>query len=113
MSRMKMHLPAKTIDLIRSEEKKIEVRLFDEKRQKLKLGDEIDLLDLETEERALTVKVKALLIFPDFKSLYESFPAKDFGGDGWSIDQLVDNIHQFYSPEDEKKYGVVGIGISF
>lgn len=106
-----MHLPAKTIELIRNGEKKIEARLFDEKRQKLSLGDEIEILDLDTKEHALTVVVEALLIYNNFQQLYADFDASLFGGEGWSVEKLVDNIYQFYDPAEEKEYGVVGIKI--
>lgn len=45
----------------------------------------------------------------DFFSLYSDFAPEDFGGEGWTVDQLVNNIYEYYSKEDEKKYGVLGI----
>lgn len=45
--------------------------------------------------------------FDTFAELFSHFPSADFGGD--SIENLLAEIYTFYSKEDEKKYGVVGM----
>ena len=86
----------------------IESRLYDEKRQKIKLGDLIEFKCTDNEESVLT-KVTGLFIHPSFSDLFSDFPPEHFGGS--SNEELLNEIHQFYSPEEEKQYGVVGIRI--
>ena len=63
-------------DLIKSWKKKIEVRLFDEKRQKIKLWDEIIFISRENWEE---IKTKVFWLFQSnsfeniYKNLDESF----------------------------------------
>lgn len=104
-----MKLNANAFELIRKGEKTIEVRLYDDKRRQIKLGDEIEFSELPRMENKLSTKVTALLIYKDFKSLYSDFPGKDFGGDGWTVDALVENIHEYYSKGEESEFGVLGI----
>jgi ASC-1-like (ASCH) protein len=45
--------------------------------------------------------------FPTFKELFTNLPSEKFA-DG-SPEALLQEIHQFYSTEDERRWGVVGI----
>lgn len=88
--------------------KVIEQRLNDEKRQLIKIGDEIEFcLANDTTQRIMTV-VEDLYHFPTFKDLCYAFLPALYG----SLDQeeYVD-MYQYYSPDDEAKYGVLGIRI--
>ncbi|HET8575441.1 MAG TPA: ASCH domain-containing protein [Candidatus Paceibacterota bacterium] len=104
-----MKLNKDAFELVKNGGKCIEVRLYDEKRRQLKLGEKIIFSKAGGPEEKIQAKVSALLLYPDFRSLYSDFDPKDFGGEGWTIDQLVENIHGYYSEEDEEKYGVMGI----
>jgi ASC-1-like (ASCH) protein len=42
--------------------------------------------------------VAALHTFSDFASMFEQFP-----------EERISNVYQYYTPEDEKKYGVIAI----
>ncbi len=50
--------------------------------------------------------VKAIYRYAAFDELFSDFPASYFGGN--SKKELSEEIHQFYS-EEENKFGVVGI----
>lgn len=104
-----MKLNPVAFDLIKNNKKNIEVRLYDEKRRNIQIGDEIIFSELPEMENKLKTKVTALLIYKDFYSLYSNSAPEDFGGESWSVEQLVENIYQYYSKEDEEKYGVLGI----
>ena len=94
---------------IKSGRKTIELRLFDEKRQKIKVGDGITFTNTETGEK-LAKTVKALHRFDSFETLYKTLPLLQCG----YTEADVDNAHpsdmaQYYSPEEQAQFGVVGI----
>lgn len=102
-----MKLTAEPFDKIADGSKKIELRLFDEKRQKINLGDTITFLREPEQTTRIRTKVVGLLRYPTFADLINDFPASYFGHTDKSTP--VDGAHRFYSAEDEAKYGVLGI----
>lgn len=96
---------------IKSGKKSVEVRLYDDKRRKLKLGDTIKFTKLPNSNETITVEVTGLRKYPTFKKMYESVPAKDLDAVGGSVDEMVDRTYQIYSPEREKEWGTVAISI--
>ena len=68
----RMHLHKEPFLQIAEGKKTIELRLNDEKRRKINVGDEI--VFISDFDFALKAVVKKLHKFPDFKSLYESLP---------------------------------------
>lgn len=101
-----MKLSAKPFDDIISGRKVIESRLFDEKRQLISIGDTIVFTKNDTSEKA-SVIVKGLIRYQTFKDLFTDLDPSLFGEN--DRDHLLKQIRQFYSDEDEKMYGVIGI----
>ena len=97
---------------IKEGKKIIEVRLFDEKRQKVSVGDEIEFLLIDNQDEKILVKVIGLSRFESFRDLYSSFHYSMFGHPHGTIlkDQIKD-IEACYSKEEEEKYGVLGVHI--
>ena len=109
---MKTHylrLTARPFAAITTGKKTIETRLFDEKRQKIAVGDRIVFHNTEDTSQTITVLVTGLYKHATFRELFSSHKPEEFGGA--SVEQLIDQIYTFYSKEDEIKYGVVGIEI--
>ena len=105
----KMKLFAAPFEMIKSGEKTIELRLYDEKRQKVKVGDKIVFTDNTTGETLNTTVVK-LHRFDSFKELYKSLPLLNCGYTTEDIDKAnSSDMEQYYSLEEQKKYGVIGI----
>ena len=96
---------------IKEGRKTIESRLYDEKRQQITVGDEIIFSENDHPENTVRAKVVNLLRHPTFKELFVNNDSRLFGGER-NQDQLLEQIKQFYSDEDEQKYGVVGIKIT-
>jgi len=107
-----MKLKEIPFDLIKNGEKTIEVRLYDEKRKLIKVGDTIEFSKLPDLDEKLTVLVQALYIYSDFEGLFTDFSAEKFGAKDWDVKSQVDNMHQYYSEQLVKQYGVLGIKIS-
>ena len=104
-----MKFSSEPFEKIAKGEKVIESRLFDEKRQQILLGDEIEFSENDSPDRKVKTRVKGLLRYKSFKDLFEDHTPSLFGGESKEI--LLNQIKQFYSDEDEQKYGVVGIRI--
>ncbi len=87
--------------------KVIESRLFDEKRQQISIGDTIEFSENDKPENVVRATVTGLLRYRTFKELFADHEPSLFGEE--SRDFLLNQIRQFYSDDDEQKYGVVGI----
>lgn len=111
MTHMMMLTPS-PYEMIKNGKKTIELRLYDEKRQKIRIGDMIVFENTETEEK-LVVKVTALYIYDSFESLYKELPLSECGYTEDDIkDASPDDMDIYYPKEKQKCYGVVGIRIS-
>lgn len=104
-----MKLQPEPFEKIKSGKKIIESRLYDSKRRQIKLGDIITFFKNPDLKESVTIKVTGLLIYPSFDSLMSDLPVSNFGSD--SRQNLLEEIHQFYSESDEKEHGVLGIKI--
>jgi len=107
-----MSLLEAPFELIKSGKKTVEIRLFDEKRQKLKVGDVIEFSKLPALSEKMSVEVIALLRYKTFKSMIEDLGMECFGySSGYSQDYFLDKIYSIYSKEQEQGYSVLGIRI--
>lgn len=104
-----MKLSIEPFKKISSGEKVIESRLYDEKRRQIKIGDEIEFSVNEDSDTKTRTCVKGLLLYKSFSELFADHNPSLFGEE--SRDFLLSQIKQFYSDDDEVKYGVVGIRI--
>lgn len=107
MQQYQMKLATEPYNDIASGKKVIESRLFDEKRQTITIGDQIVFSENNRPENNVTTVVKGLLRYQTFKELFADHEPSLFGEE--SRDFLLNQIKQFYSDEDEQKYGVIGI----
>ena len=87
--------------------KTIEMRLYDEKRRLIKIGDIIEFTNRTTDEK-LNIKVVNMYIFKNFDELYKKFDKVCLG---YSEDQIASPDDIYYSKEEQDKYGVVAIEI--
>ena len=106
---MNMKLNDIPFEKIKSGTKTIELRLNDKKRQKIKIGDTICF---NTKTDKIAAKVKHLHVFKDFEELYVALPLDKCG---YSPDEIStaspDDMLEYYTEKQIKKYGVVGIEI--
>lgn len=105
-----MKLDPKPFYKIKKGLKTIELRLNDEKRQKISIGDTIEFLNLKNGKEKIKAKVKNLHRFDSFAELYKALPLSDCGYTAGEKAAPAD-MDKYYSKEDQLKYGVVGIEI--
>ena len=103
----KMRLVDFAFKKIKNQEKNIELRLNDEKRKLINIGDIIEFEHIDTKE-IIKSKVINLYKFKTFKELFNLFPHKRFGLEDSDTEEIMDN---FYSKEEQEKYGALGIEI--
>lgn len=108
-----MRLAAAPFAAIESGRKTIELRLWDEKRQRIAVGDEIVFSLVGEEGRTLVRRVVALHRFDTFEALYAALPLDRCG---YTADELATasprDMERYYAPEDIRRFGVVGIELA-
>ena len=107
-----MNLHASPFFMVQSGCKTIELRLYDDKRRQIQVGDIIVFTHSDDASQTCTVEVKALHVFPDFAALYAALPLDKCG---YLPEELADaapeDMNVYYSAEKQAQYGVVGIEI--
>ena len=91
--------------------KVVEMRLYDEKRREIQVGDDILFLLVGSDE-TVRCTVVDLYRFKDFEELYSILSYRAIGYWGEEIAAASPrDMEQYYATEDIEKYGVVGIRI--
>ena len=104
-----MKLQNNPFESIKNGTKKIEMRLYDEKRRKVNIGDYIEFKNLLTNE-IIKTKVINLYKFNNFSELYNNFD-KILLGYKEDEESNPSDMNKYYSESEQQEYGVVGIEI--
>lgn len=108
-----MGLYEEHLNNIKNGDKIIEVRLNDEKRRKIKIGDTIRFIQVPDEAVEIRAEVKELTVYPTFKDMYENVSAEDMGSRGDTVEEMVKNTYEIYTPDQERIDGTLAIGIKY
>lgn len=106
-----MKLRQEPFDCMVSGIKTIELRLYDEKRQLINIGDKIRFSLFGSLNHTMETRVVNLHRFNSFKDL---FSTQLFDKCGWgelTIEEAVENMRQYYTEIEERNYGVIGIEV--
>ena len=106
-----MKLQEKYYNFILNGTKRIEIRLFDSKRQQIKIGDTIKFLKEPELNESFKAKVIGLLRYNTFKDLFNDFDISILSDKKMTKNELLNVLEQFYTKEKQKQYGVLGIRI--
>ena len=106
-----MKLQQKYYDFIKRGTKRIEIRLFYEKRQKIKIGDTIKFLKEDNQDESFEVKVIGLLRYNSFEDMFKDFDISVLSDKSMTKDELISALEKFYTKEKQEQYGVLGIRI--
>ena len=90
--------------------KRIELRLYDEKRKNIKIGDIITITNAQTNEE-FEVKVVGLLQYSSFKEMVNDFDIEILADKSMTKEELMNELEKFYPIEKQKQYNVLGIRI--
>lgn len=105
-----MHLLPAPFEKIERGEKTVEIRLNDEKRQAIRVGDALRFEEVGGWEDVLYVEVTALHAYPSFAALYAALPAQALGYQPGEAPDPHD-MDQYYSAEAQAAYGALGIEV--
>jgi ASC-1-like (ASCH) protein len=107
-----MRLAPKPFRLVEAGKKTVELRLNDEKRRKLRVGDVIRFEKADEEDEVLHVFVRGLHPFKSFSELYCALPLEKCG---YLPEELAhaspEDMNIYYSEEEQRRWGVLGIEI--
>ncbi len=107
----KMKLQDKYFYFILNGTKRIEIRLNDDKRKLIKVGDIIEFKNADNLENCFRVKVIELLRYNSFNDLLNDYDISILADKSMTKEQLINVFEQFYTQEEQKKYGILGIKI--
>jgi len=98
---------------IRDGSKTIELRLYDEKRRRISVGDTIQFVNTEDPTDTVCVHVRDLFVFDSFDELYRHLPLTECGYTEEEVHTASPrDMELYYSKEEQKCCGVVGIRIA-
>ena len=107
-----MRLQDSPFHMIASGKKTFELRLYDEKRRAISVGDEIEFSLISEPTRRLLCKVTSLGVYPSFAEMYAELPLTKCG---YTEDDVASasprDMELYYSPEEQAKYGTLAIGV--
>lgn len=105
-----MRVNEKYYNLLKNGIKTIELRLNDEKRRQIKVGDKIEFINGSDKNDSFCAQVAALHFAPDFETLCTTLITPAQGGFE-TKEELLNVLQTFYTPAAQQKFGVVGIEI--
>ena len=105
-----MKLQREPFEIIKSGKKTVELRLYDEKRSRISIGDTVAFSLMNEPENRIFCTVTEILRFPDFKALYESIPQRRLGYSDTDTVSYLD-MQKYYPEDEQKRFGVVAFGI--
>lgn len=108
---MTMSLQEKYFNLIKTGEKVYEIRLNDEKRQKLDVGDVVRFVSDNNAKQHIDLVVKDLIYFDSFSEMLKTLPLKKLGFANETESEVHKIYRQFYPEELEQKYKILAIKI--
>lgn len=105
-----MRLGEEIFEKIKNGQKTIELRLLDEKRKVLKVGDTIDFGKRPSLHERLKVKITDLKIYQTFEEVYDNCDLKDLGYDeNMSKEDFVEKMYIHYNEDEVDDYDVLAI----
>lgn len=103
-----MRLHPSPFEKIRNGSKTIEIRLNDDKRRTIRLGDRIKFSSRKSPEETVVAEVTGLDTFPSFKEAYVAYSPSVYG----AVSQNEwEGMYEYYSQGDERAYGVLAIRV--
>lgn len=106
-----MKLQPEYFNFILNGTKRIEIRLNDDKRQNIKLGDKIKFLKEPDLNESFEAQVIGLLRYNSFEEMFKDYDISILSDKSMTKEELISVLEQFYTKEKQEKYGVLGIRI--
>ena len=106
---MIVHLHPEVFDIVLNKDKDVEIRVNDEKRRKLNIGDTLVFLNRSNEEEQIKATITNLVYFNNFLEVADYYDMKRIYLEDTTKEEYINLMKKFYSDEEVEKYGVVAI----
>lgn len=106
---MKVHLHPEIFDIVLNGVKDVEVRVNDEKRRQLKVGDTLLFLKRPDDLESVRAIVKRLVCFSYFEEVMDAYEMKRIYLENTTREEYIQLMKRFYSDDEVQKNGVVAI----
>lgn len=103
-----LRLNSQPFNSIKAGTKTVEMRLYDQKRKQIKVGDYIIFKQRDNEANWIKVIVEDIKVFDNFEQLYKAFDKVSIG---YKPDEKADpkDMVEYYSVEEQALFGVCAI----
>ena len=108
-----MKLQPEYFNFILNGTKRIEIRLNDEKRQSIKLGDKIKFFKEPDLTETFEAKVVGLLRYNSFEDMFKDYDISVLSDASMTKEELISVLEKFYTKEKQQQYGVLGIRVNW
>ena len=106
---MIVHLDSDIFDIVSNGTKDVEIRVNDEKRRKLSVGDTLVFLKRPDDIESIRATITNLVYFNSFEEVVDYYEMRRIYLDSASKEDYINLMKRFYSDEEVSKNGVVGI----
>ena len=100
---MRFHLAKDIFEVVKNGTKCVEIRLNDEKRKKLRVGDKLVFLDMDEKSNIETI-IEELSYYKDAKEMIKYYSIEEIYLKGYTKEYFLDLLKRFYSEEEQRKY---------
>ena len=107
-----MKLKEQYFNCIKDGSKKYEIRLNDEKRKLIKVGDFIEFQKEPELKEKIIVKVEELLYFNNFNELLNTLDISLIAPSNVSKEDLNNDLNRFYPIDKQEQFGVLAINLN-
>lgn len=106
-----MKLNPKYFEYMKNGTKRIEIRLNDEKRKRIKIGDTIIFQKEPELKEKINTQIVNLIVKKNLKELIKTLDVSEYSDEKETEEKFLEDLYRFYTKEQEEKYGVIGIKI--
>jgi len=106
---MIIHLDSDIFDIVKNKSKNVEIRVNDEKRRKLIVGDTLVFIKRPDDIESIKGKVTKLVYFNSFEEVVDNYEMKRIYLEESTKEEFINLMKRFYSDEIVNEYGVVAI----
>lgn len=107
-----MRLQPEIYDSFINGTKRIEIRLLDDKRKEIKIGDKIKIMKRPDFNETFDAIVEDLLYFDNFNDLFDNIDNTLLFDKPYTRESILEELNKFYPEEEQKELGVVGIKLN-
>ena len=104
-----MKLQSEYFNYILNGTKRVEIRLYDEKRKKIKIGDAIRFYKEPDLKESFETIVTDLLRFESFNDMVSNLSMEVLADKNMPKEELINALEVFYTKEKQEKLGVLCI----